>query len=84
LLADCFDVIKALRENLKRVCKEELTKEAIAESWTTGVIRLAEDKAIKKGYHSCDFVDGDLVIGFKPENALSNISDIGRDIEGKL
>jgi hypothetical protein len=79
-----FDIVKALRENLKRICKEELTKEAISESWTTGVLRLVEDKAVKKGYHSCDFVDGDLVIGYKPENALSNVSDIGRDIESKL
>jgi len=79
-----FDIIKALRENLKRICKEELTKEAISESWTTGVLRLIEDKAIKKGNHSCDFVDGDLVISYKPESAVSNVGDIGRDIESKL
>jgi hypothetical protein len=77
------DIVKALRSNLKRMCEEELTKEAISESWTTGVLRLAEDKKVKN-YHSCDFVDGDLVIGYKPENALSNIGDIGRDIESKL
>ncbi len=78
-----FDYLKALRSNLKNMCEEELTKEAISESWTTGVIRIVEDKKVKS-YHSCDFVDGDLVIGYKPEGALSNISDIGRDIESKL
>jgi len=77
------DILKALLNNLKRSCADEMAKEAIGEAWATGVIRFAEDKKCKS-YHSCDFVDGDLVISYKSENLISNISDIGNDIEGKL
>lgn len=43
--------MQALFNNLKNQCKEELTKEAVAEAWTTGVIRFEGVKTLKSGYH---------------------------------
>jgi len=75
-------VVGSLASNLERICKEEMTKEAIAETWTTGVIRMEENKKIS--YHAVEFVNGDLVVQYKPENLCSNVGEIGRDIESKL
>jgi len=77
-------ILGGLRDRLERVCREELTKEAIAETWSTGVIRLEAGPAKMSGYHQCDFVDGDLVIKFRPDSMATNVGDIGQDIEGKL
>jgi len=75
-------VLGSLATNIERICKEEMTKEAIAETWTTGVIRMEENKKIS--YHAVEFVNGDLIIQYKPDNLCSNVGDIGRDIESKL
>lgn len=79
-----FDVVTALSRNLENACKEELSKEAIAEAWTTGVLQFAQVKKLKSGYHSCDFVDGNLVLSYLQDNPCSNVSYIGSDIESKL
>jgi hypothetical protein len=78
-----LDYIKALSNNLENACKEELSKEAIAESWTTGVIKFEGVKTLKSGYHSVDFVDGNLVLSYKLDSPCSNISSIGSDVESK-
>ncbi len=58
-------MVKALAQNLEEACKEEISKEAIAEAWTTGVLQFQGVKTLKSGYHSCDFVDGNLVLSYK-------------------
>jgi len=77
-------ILGGLAERMKRICQEELTKEAIAEVWTTGVVRIEPGGAKMSHYHTCDFVDGDLVVRFRPDSPCTNVSDIGHDIEGKL
>jgi hypothetical protein len=77
-------ILGGLRDSLVRSCREELTKEAIAETWSTGVIRLEAGPPKMNRYHQCDFVDGDLVIKFKPDSMATNVGEIGSDIEGKL
>jgi hypothetical protein len=75
-------ILGALAGNIVRITKDEMTKEAVAEAWTTGVIRLEENKKIS--YHAVEFVNGDLIIQYKPENIASNVGSIGSDIESKL
>jgi len=75
-------ILGALAGNVENICKEELTKEAIAESCTTGVIRFEENKKIS--YHAVEFNNGDLIIQYKPENFVSNTGSVGSDIESKL
>jgi hypothetical protein len=75
-------ILGGLAYNVESITKEELTKEAIAEIWTTGVIRMEEDK--KVDYHGCEFANGDLVIHYKADRLCSNCGSIGNDIEKKL
>jgi len=75
-------ILGGLAGNLERICKDDLTKEAVAEVWTTGVIRFEENKKIS--YHAVEFVNGDLIIQYKPTSIASNVSDVGSDIEKKL
>jgi len=75
-------ILGSLADNVKRICGEELTKEALAEVWTTGVIRFEENK--KVSYHAVEFTNGDLIIQYKPDNFVSNTGNIGSDIESKL
>jgi len=77
-------ILTGLKDRLVRICQEELTKEAIAENWSTGVLRLEAGPPKMSGYHTVDFADGDLVIKFRPDSMCTNVSDIGSDIEGKL
>jgi hypothetical protein len=77
-------ILGSLKDSLVRICREELTKEAIAETWSTGVLRLEAGPAKMNHYHQCDFVDGDLVIKFKPDSMATNVQEIGSDIEKKL
>lgn len=73
-------IFGGLASNISRMCEEELTKEAIQEAWTTGVIRLEENKKIS--YHAVEFTNGDLVIQYN--NLCSNTGSVGSDIESKL
>jgi len=76
-------ILGALTNNIVNICKDDMTKEAVAEAWTTGVIRLEENKKISS-YHAVEFVNGDLIIQYKPEGIASNVGSIGADIESKL
>ena len=77
-------ILGGLAATLKKLGADELTREAIQEVWTTGVIKIEDGGKQQKGYHECDFENGDLVLKFKSDGIASNVSYIGQDIEKKL
>ena len=77
-------IIDGLKGNMTKICKEEMTQEAIQEEWTTGVLKLVGGDEKQKSYHVCSFDNGDLVITYKPSSMCSNVSYCGNDIEKLL
>jgi len=75
-------LLSKFSENMVALAKEELTREAISEQWTTGKVRLVLNPKVKD--HACDFENGDLVISSNPDRVCNNHMSIGKDIEGKL
>jgi hypothetical protein len=72
-----------LAGNIVRLCKEEMTQEAIQEEWTTGVITHRFDDDAKSGHHT-NFVNGYLEHVCNPGYVCSNVGKWGADIEDKL
>ena len=80
----CYYMIEGLAATLTKICKEEMTQEAIQEEWTTGVLKIEAGDENQKSYHMSSFENGDLVIKYKPSSMCSNVSYVGNDIEGQL
>ena len=75
-------LLGGLRDNIARLAKDDMVKEAVQEVWTTGVIQHRRESSV--AYHDVAFEDGNLVILSKPEKYGSNVSVVGQKIEDKL
>jgi len=75
-------VLAGLSSNIKKVCEDDMGKEAFNENCSTGKIVLTtwEDKKAS-GYFKETFENGDLVIAFR---SICNCYDIGSSIEKLL
>jgi len=80
LYSSCFG---GLVDNIVKVCNTEVGKDAFNEFASTGNIIFLSNKNDKKApnYFSENFINGDLVIGYK---SICNVSEIGRKIEDLL
>lgn len=73
-----------LADNLEKLCKDDMCKEAVAEACTKKMIKFVLGPKEQKGYGSCTFPDGVLVITLPPNNLPANVGELGKDIESQL
>jgi len=76
-----FWVIDNLGNNLIKLAKDDLVKEALQEGWK-GEIHMGEPNAKLANYHETQFKDGQLWVFSR--SPMTNVSDIGKDIEKRL
>lgn len=71
-----------ISEKLASLCKDDMVKEAIGDSFKNNLVFKLDPKA--EGYQNCKFVGGNLVMSCKPDYIWTNISTLGEDIEKQL
>jgi len=76
-------IIGGLASNIVSLCKDETAREALVNTWTTGVI-IHRTGDPKSGYHSVTFEDGNLVIESKTKSLGSNVGQCGQSIQDQL
>jgi hypothetical protein len=79
--------LDGLADNLERLCKDEMCKEAVAEACGKKVIAftLISNDEMEGTYQKCTFSDdGALVVSTSVEKFCSNTSNTGSDIESRL
>lgn len=74
--------LSQISSKLTELCKDDMVKEAIGDSFKNDLIFKTEPKC--EGYQNCKFADGNLVMFCKPENIWTNLSYLGADIEKQL
>jgi len=74
--------LENLSNQLTKLCKDDMVKEAIAASFSKNLIFRLDPKC--SGYQNCKFDGGNLVMFCKPDNIWTNISTLGGDIEKQL
>jgi len=74
--------LSQIASKLTSLCKDDMVKEAIGDSFKNNLIFKLDPKAT--GYQNCVFKDGNLVMSCKPDNIWTNISSLGDDIEKQL
>jgi len=80
--SNAANALENLASNIKKLCEDEMSKEAFNESASTGkIVCKFNNKAKDFYYHQCKFDNGDLVLTFK---SICNFSSIGQDIERLL
>lgn len=73
-----------LADNLEKLCKDDMSKEAVAEACGAKLIKFVIGPKDMKGYGSCTFPDGVLLVTLPPNNMPANVGDLGKDIESQL
>jgi len=76
--------LDALASNLERLCKDEMSKEAVADACGKKTIAFVLAPAGTSGYGKCTFENGVLTAAIPPENFCGNTSELGNDIESQL
>jgi len=78
----------ALAENIKRLCSDDLSKEAFVDAVSKKIINIVVIPELKKGENSfycrCKIVDGKLVLEILGTSFPCNVSEAGSDIEKLL
>jgi len=74
--------LNQISSKLTSLCADEMTKEAIGDSFKNNLVFKTEPKC--EGYQNCKFADGNLVMFCKPDNIWTNLSYLGEDIEKQL
>jgi hypothetical protein len=75
-------LLEKFSENMVALAKDDMTREAILEQWSTGKVCFRLDSKVKD--HACDFEGGNLIVTSNPDRVCANHMSIGKDIEGKL
>lgn len=73
-----------LADNLERLCKDDMSKEAVAEACEKKTIAFVLAPKGTSGYGACTFVDGVLTVTLPVDNFCSNVGELGKDIESQL
>jgi len=74
-------LIEALKDNLARLAKDDLVKEALQEGWK-GEIHLTAPDPKLEDYHVSEIKDGKLILKYR--GPATNVSYCGADIEKRL
>lgn len=76
--------LSSLAGNLESLCKDDMSKEAVAEACEKKTIAFVLAPSGTSGYGACTFVDGVLTASLPVDNFCSNVSELGKDIESQL
>lgn len=75
-----------LAYNLEKLCKDDMTKEAIVEACTKKTItfKVVPDSEMSGIYSKVTFDDGVLTVSLSKERYCANVDSVGTDIESRL
>jgi len=76
-----FWLIGGLAGNIKRICSDDMVKEALQEAWK-GEIQLTPPNPKLADYHLTEIKDGKMILKYRSPH--SNVDSVGHDIEKHL
>jgi len=74
-------VIGGLADNLKKLCKDDMVKEALQEVWKGQIVLTVADPKLGSS-HETEFKDGKMILKYR--SIISNVAEVGKDIEKRL
>lgn len=76
--------LDGLATNLEALCKDDMSKEAVAEACEKKTIHFVLDEQLDRGYGNCTFDDGVLTVTLPASRFGSNVGILGQDIASRL